>query len=64
MAQDNSALSNFPGGAKNCATEGSEPVENAWGFNSAGIFDNAQMTDGYSNLKHSNIQPHDFGYEK
>jgi hypothetical protein len=58
------ALSKFPEGASNAATQGSEPVENAWGWDSAGIFDNVQMTDGYSNLKHSNIQPHDFGYEK
>jgi hypothetical protein len=58
------ALSRFPEGASNAAAQGSEPVENAWGFDSAGIFDNVQMTDGWSNLKHSNIQPHDFGYEK
>jgi hypothetical protein len=65
MAQDNSALSNFPEGAKNCASEPSQPVEHdGFGFFSSGIFDSWQATDGYSDLKHSNIQPHDFGYEK
>jgi hypothetical protein len=59
------ALSKFPEGASNAATQGSEPViHDHFGFDTGGLADGFQATDGWSNLKHSNIQPHDYGYEK
>lgn len=59
------ALSNFPDGASNAASEGSQPVNhNHWGFDTAGIFDNHQPCEGWSSAKKTNIEPHDYGYDK
>jgi hypothetical protein len=59
------ALSRFPEGAKNCASEPSQPVEHdGFGFFSSGIFDSWQATDGWSSEKKSNIADHNYGYEK